>query len=88
MRLINADEMMLKIDMHGTNKFGMLDEDIRQFINDAPTIDAEPVKHGMWLPHKILASSKCSLCRRAFAGETPYCPNCGAKMDLKEGESE
>ena len=88
MRLIDADEMMLKIDMHGTNKFGMLDEDIRKFINDVPTIDAEPVKHGMWLPHKIAASSICSLCRRVFADETLYCPNCGAKMDLKEGESE
>ena len=43
------------------------------------------VKHGHWLPHKITASSICSVCRRVFADETPYCPNCGAKMD---GESE
>ena len=39
------------------------------------------VKHGRWLPHKITASSICSLCKRVFADETPYCPNCGAKMD-------
>ena len=52
------------------------------------TIEAEPVKNGRRLPHKITASSICSLCRRVFADETPYCPNCGAKMDLKKGESE
>ena len=37
-RLIDADALMLRVDMHGTNKFGMLDEDIREFINAAPTI--------------------------------------------------
>jgi hypothetical protein len=56
--------------------------------DEAQATDDEPVKHGMWLPHKITASSKCSLCRRVFADETPYCPNCGAIMDLKERETE
>lgn len=37
-RLIDADALMLRVDMHGTNKFGMLDDDIREFINAAPTI--------------------------------------------------
>ena len=36
--LIDRDALMLRVDIHGTNKFGMLDEDIRQFIGDAPTI--------------------------------------------------
>lgn len=37
-RLIDADELLLKIDCHGTNKFGILDEDIREFINEVPTV--------------------------------------------------
>ena len=37
-RCIDADALMLRVNMHGTNKFGMLDEDIREFINAAPTI--------------------------------------------------
>ena len=37
-RLIDADALMLRVDCHGTNKFGMLDEDIREFIGCAPTI--------------------------------------------------
>lgn len=36
--LIDRDALMLRVNMHGTNKFGMLDEDIRQFVNAAPTI--------------------------------------------------
>lgn len=37
-RCIDADALTLRVDIHGTNKFGMLDEDIRQFVNAAPTI--------------------------------------------------
>lgn len=59
-------------------------EDALKLIIDAPIIKAEPIKHGRWLPHKITASSKCSECRRVFADETPYCPNCGARMDGDE----
>ena len=56
-------------------------EDVLKLIIDAPIIKAEPIKRGRWLPHKITASSICSECRRVFADETPYCPNCGARMD-------
>lgn len=38
-RYIDADELLLKIDLHGTNKFGMLDEDIREFIRSIPPAD-------------------------------------------------
>ena len=43
MRLIDADCLQLRVDLKGTNKFGMLDENIRDFIDTAPTIDAVPV---------------------------------------------
>lgn len=56
-------------------------EDALKLIIDAPIIKAEAIKHAWWLPHKITASLKCSECRRVFADETPYCPNCGARMD-------
>lgn len=41
MRLIDADAMLLRVDMKGTNQFGMLDEDIRKFISEQPTVDIE-----------------------------------------------
>lgn len=43
MRLVDADRLQLRIDLHGTNKFGILDENIRDFIDEAPTVDAELV---------------------------------------------
>ena len=41
MRLIDADAMLLKVDLIGTNKFGMLDEDIRKFISEQPTVNTK-----------------------------------------------
>ena len=42
-RYIDVDVLLLKIDMHGTNKFGMLDEDIREFIRSIQTSDVAEV---------------------------------------------
>lgn len=59
-------------------------------IEKAPTIEAEPVKHGRWHDcyqidefHYIRICSECAN-RNVFhkydsVGD--YCPNCGAKMD-------
>lgn len=40
---IEREALLLKIDLHGTNKFGMLDEDIREFIKKQPTADVVEV---------------------------------------------
>ena len=52
-------------------------------INNAPTIDAEPVKHGYWIGGGY---DKCSVCGGMELGRTDYCPHCGAKMDRKRKE--
>lgn len=56
-----------------------------QDIDEAPTVDAVEVVHGRW---KMGFSVRCSVCNGyALTDEdndpwiTPYCPNCGAKMD-------
>lgn len=66
--------------------------EVRDMLRDCPTITPESlVKHGRWIggyqnngnlfwyekPH-------CSLCGVRHDGIANYCPNCGAKMDLKE----
>ena len=46
----------------------------------APTVDAEPVRHGKWTitPSHI----ECSECGESFMlFPSNYCPNCGARMD-------
>lgn len=74
----------------------MAGHDIREMIDEIkalPTIEAEPVRHGRWIPdNSHLPSNKftCSecgniiktnhYCRKCYLN---YCDNCGAKMDLR-----
>ena len=59
---------------------------------DAPAVDAEPVRHGRWVPFGHDDSDeglyKCSVCaKKQYNGfgdikeYLKYCPECGAKMD-------
>lgn len=62
---------------------------------NAPTVDAEPVRHGRWwryplsqfgFPDHIYMMRQCSECKKVFDRRTNYCPNCGAKMDERKEE--
>lgn len=54
------------------------------YINQIPTADVQPVKHGSW---KFRGSGspeftfRCSCCENIAPEEYSFCPNCGAKMD-------
>lgn len=55
-----------------------------KIIDDAPTIETEPVRHREW--KKIQNFARCSECMHEINWGSkdflsPYCPNCGAKMD-------
>lgn len=64
MRLTDADKLQLRINLVGTNKFGMLDEDIRKFVDENPTVDAVPV-------------TRCKNCKDFHRNDEndPYCAN-------------
>ena len=54
-------------------------------INDAPAVDAEPVRHGHWI--KRGGWYWCSECGDHWGDDgANYCPNCGAKMDEVRNE--
>lgn len=61
-------------------------------IDEATTIDAAPVVHARWVPnHGSYGTPHCSNCkwRIPYSEDSTldarsFCPNCGAKMDLKE----
>ena len=54
---------------------------LSMLVNDAPTVDAEVVRHGRWtFPW---TSPECSVCRKTQKWTSNYCPNCGAKMDAE-----
>lgn len=70
---------------------------IEKAIDNAPTVD--PVKHGHWVEQdhedwKWSKEYRCSECGQyrlvtnPVGREWKYCPNCGAKMDEVEDETD
>ena len=61
-------------------------------IKKAPTIEAEPVRHGEWIDGQPYTNSHwrvCSVCHKSAdhpAGGHEYCGHCGAKMDGGEND--
>lgn len=56
-------------------------------IDEQPTVDAEPVKHGHWIMYDDEGWTiyECSNCgKHSPSADTYYCPICGAKMDEEE----
>lgn len=93
-RLIDADALKkviyfetnhLGIDFHKSKLIGIA-------IDNAPTIEAEPVRHGKWIWEEQVYN--CSVCsHKAYGnilecmdGTYKYCPNCGARMEIEENE--
>ena len=68
-----------------------------QAIVDAPTADVVEVVHGEWIEEwdseHFVSSCVCSACRRGTCRDSlmkwiksAYCPNCGAKMEMRGAE--
>lgn len=100
MRLIDADEILLNDESEYTKTMLEVDDtvktiitavhnNIQTLIQEAPTIDALPVKHGHWIEKRkktffeglYEVSYTCNLCGDVVYGKYNYCSNCGAKMD-------
>jgi hypothetical protein len=97
-RLIDADALRDKLqveidkgippfdDVMGSIRCGI--RLARNIVEDEPTIDAEPVRHGKWIDRTIKVSAEltniihvCSVCEEMAVGKYRYCPHCGARMD-------
>lgn len=93
MRPIDADALKATISQYEFNapneryKQGgecVLNFYMPKIIDDAPTIEAEPVRHGKWeRPTKSKIARYCSLCgtRHVSGSANNFCPKCGAKME-------
>lgn len=76
--------------------FGM--KNIQEVIDGIPAADVEPVVHGRWISltdcsnagvycsicHKKVYKEDYAWCNRKNKVRSPYCPNCGSKMDLED----
>lgn len=68
---------------------------IRRIIREQPTVDVVKVVHGEWIEDIAYYDengcpcivARCSNCGEAYPTYN-YCPNCGAKMDLKGEDDE
>lgn len=80
MRLIDADK--LKETIHTHHYILMFTFGIDCAIDEQPTVEAEPVKHGHWVAFesKVGHIQYCSSCGIGYPERTDYCPHCGAKM--------
>ena len=96
-RLIDADALFTNLDgMMAVSPTGYIHGDtVADMISDAPTIDAVPVRHGMWKKAERNgvwvysdAYRQCSECNDVIylAFKMNYCPTCGAKMDAERDE--
>lgn len=97
-RLIDANALRRKFiegdghdDDRFTEGFNFAAQVYREYIDDAPTIDSQPVKQGHWIRKAIFyVCSECGieLIDDNFEqiaifpeGYMPFCPNCTAKME-------
>lgn len=97
-RLIDADELVRKEiafvggPRSGGKTLAMIHSAIRHIVDNAPTVIAEPVRHGKWVDATGALDSvrqyKCSECgKKPILNEhwcfelTKFCPHCGAKME-------
>lgn len=103
MRLIDADALKAtigKYEFNSPNKYYkhggecVLNFYMPKIIDDAPTIDAQPVRHGKWIYTALcdcnLSTVKCSRCDYECTttadiaveiSDFNYCPSYGARMD-------
>ena len=64
-------------------------KEMQMLIDKIPIIEAEPVRHGRWInPRLNKYGHPCHQCNQclfvASQKDRNFCPDCGAKMDLKE----
>lgn len=95
MRLIDADSLLKRNMLDKAGKYEedgylnrealatMMAYEVKSMIDNEPTVDAEPVRHGEWLPvDELYDAFDCSECDAMVHKPCNYCPKCGAKMDL------
>ena len=97
MRLIDADDtskVFLKImnlpeDYCGPSDIMISIDAVFSVLGQVP--DADPVKHGRWIDtgradYYLNKEYRCSCCNSVDYLCSPYCYNCGAKMDSEHKE--
>lgn len=105
-RLINANELLKRVNTIPRRRGGFAKyfnkditylvsvDDVISRIQTAPTVEAEPVRHGSWINGHDTSGwyyKRCSKCHimveESFFGfdyDVKYCPNCGSENKATE----
>ncbi len=85
-RYIDADKIpFYEMLINGANGMQIA---LKSDIDKIPTADVRPERYGEWVERSDGGEGYvCDNCNGGYTlyDETPYCPNCGAKMDGGEG---
>ena len=93
MRLISANELyrLIEEEFDGVCVYDVEPSEaidhFQSIVDRATTVDAEPIRHGKWIPAYNgagrLMGYDCPDCHRRVGKmyDTNYCPNCGCKMN-------
>ena len=85
---IDREAVLMKLMQDGCSAKNL------QSISDMPAANVAPVRHGRWIdvypdiePNPMFMYGICSECgfEQGLSKYLKYCPDCGAKMDEKEG---
>lgn len=75
---------MKEVDISGCTDVEDILSAVITYLSELPTVDAAEVVHGRWIGiggNRYTRVSQCSNCCAKYDFMSPYCPNCGAKMD-------
>ena len=94
MRLIDADALLKEIEEWYDSVGGTTNpadwvvqnvlSSVMDTINESPTIEAEPVRHGQWIKNEYYKGWNCSECGAMAKHNCFGFCHCGAKMDAED----
>ena len=96
-KYVNLDKIIAKLEKAVEEHKADISEEnaitawiFKRFIAElekVPAVDVAPVRHGYWIECNYGLTFECSECKYPTEYNlTDYCPNCGAKMDGKDGD--
>lgn len=100
MRTIDTDREIRELEkmVVSGETFTTAVEFAKLILRNAPSVEAEPVRHGRWIGAESQCGIGCPFCGTPvdefcnsidyiyLIYEPNYCPNCGAKMDGERKE--